>query len=736
MPARLRAFISAGVLLCLLTAASAQQAPGTAWPTYGGDPGGQRFTSAAEITGANVSRLVPAWTFHTGAIQPGRTGSDRASFEATPILFEGLLYLSTPYDVVFALDPTTGVARWQFDPKLQRNLSAGILTSRGVASWRSSTLPSRAPCAARIFIATFDSRLIAVDARSGQPCAGFGTHSEIDLRQNVRFREDAAYFNSSPPTVVGDVVVVGSGIVDNTRVDLESGIVRAYSCDTGRLLWTWDPIPWASQQTLRTGAANAWSVIAADPEHNLIFVPTGSASPDFYGGTRPGDDRDANSVVALDATTGRRVWGFQVVHHDLWDYDVAAEPLLFTFRGSVPAIAITTKQGLIFVLNRLTGDPLYPVTERPVPSSDIPGEQASPTQPFQEALATLSPTSLPPDAMLGATPQDNTECRAIMRRLRYKGMYTPPSFRGSLAFPGNLGGVNWGSAAIDPATGVLYANTNRYAFSLTLAPRVLNARTKLMMWTWPKRVLMMGVLLVALLILIFGMRRRRSLFPGFVSLSFALAVLVVVAIVNHFQDAIGPYSPGPYAPPPGREAEHFGREFGRQLGTPYTILRQQIVAPTSHHPCTVLPWGAVSAVNLNTGKPAWQTPLGTVIAGQRTGTINLGGDIVTGSGLLFTAASEQPLLRALDARTGSELWQGTLPVPAQATPMSYVVHGRQYVVIAAGGHGLFGTPVSDAVVAFALPGNASSVSSSQAHADQSHPSHLHMVAMTAGRRSR
>jgi len=667
------------------------------WPTYGGDPGGQRYTASSQITKANVAQLTTAWTFHTGSIAKNRPGTRNSSFEATPILFHDLLYLTSPYDEIFAVDPTTGIQHWTYDPKLTR-IFEGILTSRGVAAWSSSS-PTSGACAARIFVATMDARLIAVDAGTGLPCANFGNGGSIDLSRNINLRADTAFYNSSPPTVIGNVIIVGSGIADNQRVDAEPGVVRAFDCVTGRQVWSWDPIPWANSQKLPTGAANAWGVFAADIEHGLVYIPTGSASPDFYGGMRPGDNRDANSVVALEAATGKRVWAFQVVHHDLWDYDIAAEPLLFTFRGTTPAIAITTKQGLLFVLNRLTGEPLYPITERPVPKSDVPGEPASPTQPFQD-IASLSPLTIAPDTKLGATPQDDIECRKIFSTLRYEGIYTPPSLRGTLIFPGTLGGVNWGSAAIDPATGILYANTNHYPFDITLAIRKVPIKNPILRYasTLPVRpgaLTAICTLTVVILLLILAMLLRRSFWPGpgtvIVCASF-LFIGSVVSLYFHFR----------HVPPPEPVVAHFGRDYGNQFGTPYTALRNHLIAPTSKHPCAAMPWGTVSAVNLNTGKAVWQAPLGTLVPGQPTGTVNLGGDIITAGGLLFTAASEEPYLRAFDTTSGEELWKGALPVPAQATPMSYTIKGRQYVVIAAGGHGMFGTPLSDALVAYAL----------------------------------
>ncbi len=685
--------------------AQSPQHPASDWPTYGGDAGGMRYTSARQITPSNVSTLAPAWSFYTGSVAKKRPNTARSAFETTPILFRGALYLTSPFDEVFAVNPSTGVGPWQFDPKIMVKGEFGSLTSRGVAAWPAATFGAHtqdasAPCGGRIFLATVDARLIALDAVTGAPCQDFGNAGTVDLSKNVdNYQKGDPYFFTSPPTVIGDLVIIGSAIGDNQRVDIDSGVVRAFDCRSGRLVWAWDPIPWAQRQKLHTGAANAWSVIAADPEHNLVFIPTGAPSPDFYGVTRAGDNRDANSVVALEATTGRRVWGFQVVHHDLWDYDVASEPLLFTFRGKTPAIAITTKTGLLFVLNRLTGEPLYPIAERPVPASDIPGEQASPTQPFQD-IATLAPTTLPPDAHLGASPQDDAYCRHAFSALRYDGIYTPPSTRGTLVFPGTLGGVNWGGASFDPSSGILYANTNRYAFRVTLVPRPSRLREDIKI-VFDSSEMLIGVCTPAavLIVLLTTMIIRRSFLLNLTSLVISAAmVLIGLAVLRYFVRA----GPPPLPPSVARSIQHFGHETSPQHGTPYTLDRMPLVT-SSGTPCAVQPWGTVSAVNLNTGKSVWQTPLGTLIPGQHTGTVNLGGNIVTASGLVFTAASEQPLLRAFNAATGEELWTGALPVPAQSTPMSYTLDGRQFIVIAAGGHGAFGTPVSDALVAFALP---------------------------------
>jgi quinoprotein glucose dehydrogenase len=641
------------VFLLALASVAAAQTDYSGWPTYGGDPGGSRFSSLAQITSGNVTRLKVAWTYHTGALEPASPMNRIAAFEATPILFEKTLYLATPFDQVIALDPATGKERWKYDPRLDRAVTHYAVTSRGVATWSNAKAgKTAAPCDKRVYVGTLDARLIAVDARDGRPCADFGKGGTVDLSKGVEFRSVTEYKVTSPPTVVGDVVIVGSSIGDNQAVDEELGVVRAFDARSGKLVWTWDPIPWARKQNPRTGAGNAWSVISADLQRGLIFIPTGSASPDYYGGFRRGDNKWANSVVALEAATGKLVWGFQVVHHDLWDYDVAAQPLLFTYHDK-PAVAVSTKTGLVFVLDRLTGQPLIPVEERAVPKTDIPGEDASPTQPFP-SLPPLSPITLSAAEVWGATEADRTYCRDKVLSLRNEGIFTPPSLKGTLLYPGNVGGVNWGSTALDPRTGIFYANTNHVAFVARLVPREIALSTRVM-----DRI---GAL--------FGKNTQGA---------------DLERIARQEQTL----------------TNRFTGEFSRQDKTPYFVYREALMTDKGM-PCTPTPWGTTSALNLKTGQKAWDVPLGTMVPGQQTGSINLGGPMVTAGGLVFTGASTQPLLRAFDAASGKELWSGELPFPAQATPMTYQAGGRQFVVISAGGHGQLGTKVGDTVVAFAL----------------------------------
>ncbi len=439
------------------------------WPAYGRDAGGMRYSPLRQIHKGNVAALKVAWTYHTHALEPASDSNAKAAFEATPILFEGNLYLSTPFDQVIALDPATGAERWKYDPDVDRRSNYSEVSSRGVSAWADPKAAAGAPCRSRIFVGTIDARLIALDARMGKRCRDFGVEGAIDLTRDVNLRDRGDYQVTSPPAIVGDVVITGSSIGDNRAVDLERGVVRAFEARTGKLRWSWDPIPWAEKQNPRTGAANAWSVISADAERGLIFVPTGSASPDFYGGERPGNNAYADSVVALRAATGELVWSFQVVHHNLWDYDVASQPTLIQFHNR-PAVAVTTKMGNVFVLDRETGKPLHPVEERPVPQSSVPGEKTWPTQPYS-SFPPLVPQKVTPDDAWGLTPEEREGCRAKIAALHGGNIFTPPSLEGTIAVPGNVGGVNWGSAAIDPERGLLLANTNRLPFELRLIPR-------------------------------------------------------------------------------------------------------------------------------------------------------------------------------------------------------------------------------------------------------------------------
>ena len=626
--------------------------PVAGWPHYGNDPGGTRFSPLTQITRDNVEHLEVAWVYRSGDLSDGSQYPRRSSFQATPILFDGTLYFSTPFSRVIALDPETGTERWSHDPRIDRSLRyADNLVSRGVAAWSDSGATG-GPCAHRIFFATLDARLLALDAASGEPCPGFGSNEEVDLKVGIGRVDPGEYEVTSPPVVLNGVVVVGSAIGDNRRVDVERGTVRGFDARTGALRWTWDPVPrsprdpgwkeWTAEGAEKTGAGNAWAPLSADPERGLVFVPTGSAAPDFFGGVRRGSDMYANSVVALRATTGERVWYFQVVHHDLWDYDVASQPTLAVVRRDgqeIPAVIQPTKMGFVFILHRETGEPLFPIEERPVPASDVPGEFAWPTQPFPTHPPPLHPLTLDPERdAFGLTPWDRSRCRALLTSLRYDGIFTPPSLQGTLQYPSMLGGANWGGAAVDEARGLMVLNLSRVASWVRLVPR------------------------------------------------------------ERFEEV--------------RRQPGFEGQIGRQEGTPYVMVREPIIGSPLDIPCTKPPWGILTAVDLGSGAVRWQVPLGTtrdaapIPVRFNWGSPTLGGPVVTASGLVVIGASLlDHYLRAFDLETGEERWKGRLPAGGAATPMTYRLRadGRQFVVIAAGGHAGAPGPVGDQLMAFALP---------------------------------
>ncbi len=635
----------------LLVVADAQQGKmADGWPAYGRDPGGSRYSPLKQIDRANVDQLKTAWTYRTGAEEVKAAASRNAAFESTPILVDGTLYLTTPYSRVIALDPATGVERWTYDPRVSLERRYSELTSRGVSAW--PAVDSSVKAARRIFVATIDARLIALDAATGKPVESFGEQGQVDLTRDVRMAGPGNYQVTSPPAVIGDLIVVGSAIGDNRGVELERGVVRGYDALTGKLRWSWDPIPkderdparktWAGESAVKTGAANAWSIISVDPERGLIFVPTSSPSPDFYGGERKGDNRYANSVVALRAATGKVVWHFQVVHHDVWDYDVASQPMLIDVKRSgriIPAVAVGTKMGLLFVLDRRNGKPVFPVEERKVPRTDVPGEETSPTQPFPSLPRPLVPHQLRAEDAWGLNDKDRQYCRDKIASLRNEGIYTPPSLKGTLAIPGNVGGMNWSGMSFDPVRNLLFVNTNHIPFEVKLIPRDEFDR----------------------------MRETGA--------------------TNRVKG-----------------------EFGRQLGTPYAMYREPLMSPTGV-PCAPPPWGRLTAVDLKTGEVRWESPLGHIpqlgLFGDKSkewGSINLGGSMVTAGGLVFIAAAMDDHLRAFDAETGKLLWEGKLPASAQAAPMTYAVAGKQFVVICAGGHGKLGTKRGDYVVAYSVKG--------------------------------
>jgi len=637
--------VCSGVIVC--PTVSAQDSRASEWPAYGNDPGGMRYSRLAQINRENVAKLKVAWIFHTGDISDGQNGRKRSGFEATPILVDGTLYFTTPFNRVIALDAETGKQRWAYDPKIDLDGDYGdALVNRGVATWLDLTRDKGQPCRRRIFESTQDARLVAIDALSGSPCLDFGQAGQVSLR-DVKQYDSGWYHMTSPPAIIDNLVIVGSAIDDNHRVDMARGVIRAYDARTGALRWSWDPLPpnpaaavaQGKKTTWRSGAGNAWSIMAVDVQRDLLFVPTGSASPDYYGGLRPGDDKWANSIVALRGKTGRFVWGFQLVHHDLWDFDSASPPLLTTLHldgQDVPVVIQGNKSGLLYVLNRDSGKPVFPVEERAVPRSDVPGEHASPTQPIPMKPPPLARQTMSAEEAWGPTPQDREACRNLIKQLRNEGIFTPPSLQGTLMVPGNLGGMTWSGYAFDPQHKLLVTNTNN---------------------------------LVAVAKLI---SRASYDAPG-----------------SHSEDG----------------------DYGDQIGAPYGLYRRFLQSP-SDLPCGSPPWGTLTAVDMTEGVIRWQIPLGSMqeFGGTHAqqipaGSISLGGPIITAGGVVFVAGTTDSFIRGFDVETGKELWKALLPVSGNATPMTYLVEqsGKQYLVIAAGGHPkITEESLGDALVAFTL----------------------------------
>ncbi len=624
------------------------------WPSYRGDLAGRGFSPSAQITPDNVQQLKPVWTFSTGEAQRSEAELKNTAFEATPILLPaeagGHLALCTPYNDVIALDPETGVQRWRFDSHTDRRGSrAG--KCRGVSWWQDEQAPEGSECRSRIITATHDRRLLAIDSLTGQPCSQFGDQGVVKLYSEAEGFVPGDIASSSAPLVASDRIVVGSGIVDFQRAKTPAGTVLAFDVRTGQPVWQFRMVPdagseaqvqasWPTNASAVSGSANAWAPLSADPEHDLVYIPTGAPSPDFYGGLRPGNNLNANSVIALSLSSGEVRWRYQFVHHDLWDYDTPALPLLTDIRKGgerIPALVQVTKQGFVFVLNRLTGEPIYPVEEMPVPQSAVAGEWLSPTQPRPTFMPPMMNTDISTADAWGLTPWDKSACEKRIAELHNEGLFTPLQLdKFTVLMPGSLGGANWGGAVLWPQRQLLFVNVNTALFAARL---VANTET-----------------LTAAHLPESGKTMRISM-----------------------------------------------------QGTPYTIENKTLLSPLGI-PCVAPPWGKLMAIDLASGQVVWDVPLGSVHnMGPVTlpfhvnwGTPNLGGAIVTDGGLVFIGATMDRQFRAFDAETGEELWHHDLPADGVASPMTYTLNGRQYVVISAGGHHMYGRPMSDQVVAFAL----------------------------------
>lgn len=639
---------------------SALQRSAEEWTAYGGSNLGENFSQATQITPQNVGRLEKAWEFNTADMPP----NERVfySFQNTPLKVDGSLFVCSNSNQVFALDPATGARQWHFDPQVPPEAMEPLFSvaCRAVAYHEAADAGQDEDCARRVLLATTDSRLIALDARTGTPCAGFGADGTVDLAEGMGNQAIGLSSTTSGPVVVGARVIVGQQVSDNQRRDAPSGVVRAYDVRSGEFAWAWDARriatpqqPLAPGEVWPRGTPNVWSVISADETLGLVYLPTGNSANDHYGGDRsPEEDEYTSAVVAVDVATGRTRWHFRTVDHDLWDYDVGAQPIVTDVEidGAPRRVVLqATKQGSVYVLDAATGEPLLPVERRPVPQGALPGDRTSPTQPQSVALPNFAaapgrdPERLDESHAFGLTPVDALYCRIQFRRMRYEGIYTPPTDHsgGMLLFPGTTGGLNWGGPAVDPERQILVTNNTRLANHVVLVPR----------------------------------------------------------------DRVADL-------PIGDGGARPDQEVAPQAGSPYGAIRPIWRSPLGV-PCNSPPWGYLAATDLRTGQLLWHQPLGTGFDSGplgiptrlkiRIGTPTAGGPIATRSGVTFIAAAQDNYLRAFETRSGRLLWEARLPAGAQATPMTYVHDGRQYVAIAAGGHARMETDLGDSLVVFALP---------------------------------
>jgi len=588
------------------------------WTAYGGNQAGTRYAPLAQINTSNVAQLERVWEANTD--QPGR-------FSATPIQIGDGLFLCASQNIVIALDPDTGTERWRFDPENDTPAYGILGNCRGVTYYQ---IPDRRPgehCAERIYTATTDARMIALDKSSGQLCTEFGDGGQISLLAGMGEVKPLYYLVTSPPTVASGSLVVGGWVADNQEVAEPSGVVRGYDPVTGELLWAWDigreglPNPPPEGGYYTRGTPNVWSLTSADDELGLVYVPTGNATPDYFGGHRSAVmDEFSSSIVAIDAQTGRTRWKFQTTHHDIWDYDVPSQPTLvdLTIKGERRKVVIVpTKRGEVFMLDRATGELITEVTERPVPQTDIPGERTTPTQPFSTGMPSFAHPEIREQDLFGITPFDQMACRAEFLKLRYEGPLTPPALQGTLLYPGPAGGMNWGSVAVDEERQLMVVNNMHLAF--------------------------------------------------------------IVRPILREDDPIPESESGELGA--GRRSYGIG---GQQRGTPYSAQVNAFVSPFSL-PCIKPPYSEMAVVDLTTQEIVWRRGVGPLEIGLPA----TAGSVITAGGLIFNGGALDAKIRALDVATGEVIWQDELRAGSDATPMSYTspVTGKQYLLVTVPGSG-------------------------------------------------
>ncbi|KAB7893321.1 membrane-bound PQQ-dependent dehydrogenase, glucose/quinate/shikimate family [Rouxiella sp. S1S-2] len=622
------------------------------WPTYGGGHGAQRFSALSQITPANVSQLHRVWTYRTGEDHSPNFGN-----ELTPIKVGDTVYGCTIRHKIFAVNAASGKQIWMFDPKTPAEFSPPNSACRGVSYYANPQAQAGKMCAARIIVGTLDAKIVAVDAHTGQLCEDFGNHGFVDLMQGLGNWPAGIVSITAAPTIVRGIVVSGQQVMDGQLRSAPSGVVRGYDAVTGQMRFAWDmeqpeikTIP-AEGKTYSLGTPNMWSTAVGDEKLGLIYLPMANSAGDYYSSTRMPEERKYSSgITALDVTTGKPRWVYQFVKNDVWDYDTPAQPSLVDFptaKGPVPALIVTTKQGDLWVLDRRTGEPLHKVDDQSVPQGGVEPAERAPTQRRSLYSHTQKP-NLTEKMMWGISPIDQLVCRIQYRAANYQGIFTPPSANKPwIEYPGNNGGSDWGSISVDVHNGVIIENYNDLPSYSKLVPRAVD-------------------------------------------------------------DALGVFWMGDSRyknPPPGRNRPQAGLPYGQDVNTGWVSNIGVI--------CKQPPFGMIKAIDLGTGKTLWDRPLGTAekngpwglhsMLPIEIGLPNNGGVLTTTSGLAFIGATTDDYLRAIDVKTGNTLWKDSLPAGGQATPMTYEVNGRQFVIIMAGGHHGMMTPEGDYVIAYALP---------------------------------
>lgn len=626
---------------CLLSV----QASATDWSHPGGDAGGQRYSELTQITADNLSSLEQAWEY---SFSEAEAKNHKYSMQMTPLYVEngdnGHLVSCSPFGRIVAIDPESGAEKWRYDSGLDEKAVRNIFKCRGIALWTDTSKSKGAHCERRLFMAVIDRRMVSVDALTGKPCKEFGDNGIVRLYSGDK--REATVFSTSPPALLGDSLIVGSQVEDFNKADMPAGSVIAIDARSGKQKWAFKAIPdqdkadgeWPAKPDSVSGAANVWAPLSVDEERNIVYVPTSAPSPDYYGVYRPGDNRYANSIVALDGSSGEVLWHFQIVHHDLWDYDVPSQPILTDIvrNGEViPALIQTTKQGLIFMFNRVNGEPIYEIEERTVPKSLVAGEITSPTQPFPIKPKPLIKHNIGPEDAWGFTFWDEGKCRKEFEKLRNEGIYTPFGEKPAIYNPSALGGMNWGGSSVSKDEQLLIVNLSNTAMFGQLLP--IDQANSSGHWN-----------------------------PALTQIN-AMKGTPYAIVMGAIASPLGI----PCSPPP------WGKLAAVDIST--GDIKWEVTLGSVHE------MGPIAA--------PFEIELGTP---------NLGGPLLTKAGLIFIGATADRRFRVFDSKTGEKLWTAKLPYDGSAAPMTFMHKGKQYIVIAAGGQIAFSRPTGDRLVAFAL----------------------------------